>query len=345
MNIRNFISSYGFAASFLLFVILLASCSNEATTGGAATSAGGTQAAAGTGGETVPDRSGTADSAKAEATKPAVRTITDYTKRKLDIPAEPKKIVYVGSSPGDFFVLGVKPVGATLGVISSQIVYPELLGGIEDIGSSEPNLEKMTMLEPDLILFDGVVYDGKAEALGKIAPAVAYDSAAPMYERLRFMAEVTGKQMEAENWITGYEAKVKTVLDRLQTSPDDTASVLLQLGKQLYVMGNRGLAVTVFDVLGFTPSPKVKEIIDDSKRFITVSSEVLPEYTGDWLFLLSNNSEETVAAKKALTDSAIWNSLPAVKNGQVYAFESKWNFDDPITRERLLDELTRIMGK
>jgi hypothetical protein len=30
---------------------------------------------------------------------------------------------------------------------------------------------------------------------------------------------------------------------------------------------------------------------------------------------------------------------------QVYAFESKWNFDDPITRERLLDELPRIMGK
>lgn len=334
MRLRNLISAMGCAAALALCVALFASCSSG-TPGGAANGGGNPAAGA----------RNAADSAKADASKPAVRSITDYTKRTFDIPAAPKKIVYVGSSPGDLFVLGVKPVGASLGVIASQIVYPELLGGIEDIGGNEVSLEKVVALEPDLILFDGVVYNEKVQALVKIAPAVAYDSAAPMYERLRFLADAAGKKAEAEAWIAGYETKAKKAIERLKTKPDDTATVLLQLGKQLYVMGNRGLAVTVFDVLGFKPAPKVKEIIDESKRFITVSNEVLPEYAGDWVFLLSNNAADTVAAKRALTDSAVWKAIPAVKNGQVYAFESKWNFDDPITRERLLDELPRIMGK
>jgi len=339
MNIRKMISAIGFAAALSLFIALCAACSNGAPAGD---TAGGSPAAAA---QTTSGGGGSPDPGKTGEPKPTTRSITDYTKRTFDIPAQPKRIVYVGSSPGDLFALGVKPVGASLSVISSQIVYPELLSGIEDIGGGEANLEKITLLEPDLILFDGVVYDDKVQALAKIAPSVSYDSAAPMYERLRFLADATGKKEEAEKWITGYEAKAKVTLERLKTSPDETAAVLLLLGKQLYVMGNRGLSVTVFDVLGFKPTPKIKGIIDDSKRFITVSAEVLPEYTGDWVFLLANKAEETVAAKQALLDSALWKSLPAVKNGQVHVFESKWNFDDPITRERLLEELPRIMGK
>lgn len=336
------------AAALLLFAVLLASCAGGAPADGATPTAAsgpsgaGSQNAAGGSGS---GKSGASDAPKAEPSKPAVRSITDYTKRTIDIPTAPQKIAYIGSSPGDLFVLGIKPVGASLAVIATQIVYPELLGGIEDIGSGEISLEKLVTLEPDLILYDGVVYNEKSQALDKIAPAVAYDSAAPMYERLRFIADATGKKAEAEKWIAGYESKARATLERLKTNPDDTATVLLQLGKQLYVMGNRGLAVTVFDVLAFKPAPKVKEIIDQSERFVTVSNEVLPEYVGDWVFLLSNNNADTVAAKQALLDSALWKAIPAVKNGKVYAFESKWNFDDPITRERLLDELPRLMGK
>lgn len=325
--------------ALVLFAVLLTSCSDGTPAGGQSAAGASTSDESGSG------KSNAANLTENEAAKTSTRLITDYTKRTVEIPDEPKKIVYIGSAPGDLFVLGVRPVGASLGVISSQIVYPELLDGIEDIGGPEFNLEKIVALEPDLILIDGIVYGGEMQALGKIAPVVAYDSAAPMYERLRFLAAVTGKPAEAEKWITDYEAKAEAMLERLKTNPDDTATVLLQLGKELYVMGNHGLAVTIFDVLEFKPAPKVQEIIDDTERFISISNEVLPEYTGDWLFLLSNDADETVAATQALTGSAIWKTLPAVQNGQVYTFDSNWNFDDPITRERLLDELPRMMGK
>ncbi|MDF2724185.1 MAG: hypothetical protein K0Q59_3860 [Paenibacillus sp.] len=197
-----------------------------------------------------------------------------------------------------------------------------------------------------LILFDGLDFSEKAVAYSKIAPTVSYSTTVPMYERLRHIANVVNKKAEAEAWITAYEAKAKSTVQKLKTSPSDTATVLLLLGKQMYVMGKSGFSVTLFDVLNIKPTPKVTSIIDESKRFVAISSEVLPEYMGDWIFLLSNQSnEETAATTKALLDSGIWKAVPAVKEGKVYSFDSKWNFDDPITRERLLEELPRVMGK
>ncbi|MBD2843909.1 ABC transporter substrate-binding protein [Paenibacillus sp. IB182496] len=344
---------FALAIALLLGLVLLAACSsdsaNHATDGDAAEENAAAEEATGTN-TNAETGSGSAASADEASTEEAtdemgVREITDTTNRTVEIPAVPERIVYIGSSPGDLITLGIEPVGASLGVIATQVVYPELLEGIEDVGGTEQDLEKITALNPDLILFDGVVYDDKAEALSKIAPAVGFDSAAPMYERLRFLADVVARTEEAERWIAAYEAKAETVIARIGASPDDTATVLLQLGKQLYVMGNRGLAVTVFDVLKFQPAPKVQELIEQSERFIDISHEVLPEYAGDWIFLLSNSADETVEAVEGLESSDLWQTIPAVKDGQVYKLPSRWNFDDPVTRERLLDELPELMGK
>ncbi|WPQ59359.1 hypothetical protein [Paenibacillus polymyxa] len=37
-----------------------------------------------------------------------------------------------------------------------------------------------------------------------------------------------------------------------------------------------------------------------------------------------------------LMNSEVWKTIPAVQNKRVYTLDSSWNFDDAITRERLL---------
>ncbi|WP_255305238.1 hypothetical protein [Paenibacillus sp. Mc5Re-14] len=51
------------------------------------------------------------------STTPTTREYTDFQKRKVTIPVNPQKIVYVGSDPGDLLALGVRPAGASLSVI------------------------------------------------------------------------------------------------------------------------------------------------------------------------------------------------------------------------------------
>ncbi|WP_416150155.1 ABC transporter substrate-binding protein [Salipaludibacillus sp. HK11] len=268
------------------------------------------------------------------------RTFNDYLENEVEIPVSPERVVILSSTPGDLLTLGVYPVGASLTVIESQVVYPELLEDIEDLGSGEFNFEKMVTLDPDLILIDGIVYADSYSRLSKIAPTVAFDSNMSMYDRLRLLADLTGKEKEAEDWIATYEAKAEDVMGELDQNEGVTASVMLVIGEDLFVMGNRGIAVTLFDVLGYKPALKVQELIEANERFVKVSEEVLPDYAGDWIFVLAEEQEKTV-----VTDSSVWQSIPAVEEGNVIFLDRKWNFDDPITRERLLSELVDLMGK
>ncbi|MNB69806.1 Iron(3+)-hydroxamate-binding protein FhuD precursor [compost metagenome] len=316
--------------STIFIVLLLAACgSNTNTT---------TEAAA------VPSAAAPAQTAEPAAAAGDTRSFTDGKGRQIDIPVHPQRIVYIGSDPGDLLALDVKPIGASLSVIGTQVAYPDLLEGIEDIGYP-PSLEKIVALDPDLILFNDWDESG-IESAAAIAPTAVIDEGGT-YERLKMIAAVLGKEDIADQKIAEYETKAAAVKDQLKLDlgSGDTATIYLQLGKTLYVMGHQGISVSLYDMLGFKPSSKVQEMIDKDERFAEISAEVLAEYAGDEVFVLGDETAETSAAVDELMEGAIWNTIPAVKSGHVYVTDSKWNFDDLITRTRLLEELPVLMSK
>jgi iron complex transport system substrate-binding protein len=315
------------AGLMLVLGVLLAACGDQGNgNGGASETKAPTESA----------------SAEQPAAEQGTKSYTDCKGRTVEIPVAPERLVYVGSDPGDLFALGVTPLGASLSVIGTQVVYPDLLEGIEDI-SYPANLEKVTALDPDLILFAD--WDETAiEALEKIAPTVVIGSEGT-FGRLDQYADILGKGDEAAAYKAEYEAKAEEMKKKLKDAlPNgETATVLLQLGKELYVMGYQGLPVSMYDMLGYKPTESVQELIDKDERFAVISSEVIADYAGDVLFVLTDETEETTAATDKLLSSPIWGTIDAVKNKQVYVMSSSWNYDDPITRDRLLDELVKVM--
>ncbi|BBI35795.1 ABC transporter substrate-binding protein [Cohnella abietis] len=280
------------------------------------------------------------------AAESATKSFNDSKGHTVEIPATPKKVVYTGMDLGDLLILGVKPAGAALGIIAPQVAYPDLLDGIEDIGDVSANLEKVLSLEPDLILMDsgGTYYEPKEyDELNKIAPTVAYDRLTT-FERVLKMGDILGKTKEAEEWITSFKAKGEELKKQLGVTDGATATVVIRLGKQFYVMGNSGFANILYDTLGYTPTPLVKEtLIDKNERFADLSSELMPEYTGDYLFVLTDEDEAARASADSFTNEALYKSLKAVASNQVYYIPTKWNFDDPITKDRLIEVLPTIM--
>ncbi|MDG0790638.1 ABC transporter substrate-binding protein [Cohnella ginsengisoli] len=257
------------------------------------------------------------------------------------MPTDPKRIVYVGSDPGDLLALGVKPVGASLSVVGSQVVYGDQLQGIADVGYPA-DLEKVTAQEPDLIIFNDWDERGLAP-LEKIAPTVAIAENGG-FDRMREVAGLLGKEGAADSYVAAYDEKVKQTKALLaqKGKQGQSATVLLLMGKVMYVMGHQGLSVSLYDALGYEPPAKVQSLIDGDERFAEISVEVMSEYIGDELYILKDEEEETKAQAEALFTSSLWKSLTAVKNGQVHAMDSRWNFDDPVTRTMLLDELQRL---
>jgi iron complex transport system substrate-binding protein len=258
---------------------------------------------------------------------------------------QPQRIILLGDNPGDLLALGVKPIGNDW--LGEPYVYKSELDGIADIGFPH-NLEKILELKPDLILQSGY---GDAEdaatydAMTKIAPTALFNRGAPMEERIRQIADIIGNKQAAEDWLTQYESKAKSMWEKLGLNDGDTATVYLSLAGDYYVMGKFSLTMSLYRPEGFTPPAKVQKLIDQGELFAPISAEVLPEFAGDYIFMLSKPGTDDEKAAKELMASPLWSSLPAVKNGRAYVGDIGWNASDPITMERFLDELPKWLGK
>ncbi|KPN94279.1 ABC transporter substrate-binding protein [Lysinibacillus sp. ZYM-1] len=269
---------------------------------------------------------------------------TTITGEQVEIPANPKRVVYLGDSLGDFLAMDIPVIGNNL-VHASGKVYDGKTSEIVDVGNPG-DLELMLSLEPDLIINTYHQDADRNEALSKIAPTVPFNSALPYKERVTEIGKIFGKQEEAAGWIAKFEVQLQEMWDKLQLAEGETATVFLQLGKTLYVMGNRSLGAIIYDEQGFAIPSAVKEhIIDEGQTFVTVSEEVLPEYAGDHLFILVQDNDESKTETDRLLQSPLWGTLPAVQKGNVYITSANWNTDVLLALEQLLEELPQWMQR
>lgn len=95
----------------------------------------------------------------------------------------------------------------------------------------------------------------------------------------------------------------------------------------------------VYDSLGMKRVEAVEEILkkNSSESIKELSYEVLPEFTGDYI-LVNVQSEE---AMEELEKNPVWQSLTAVKNGNVIKLDSAFlYFGDITSRVKQLEAIT-----
>ncbi|RXZ79423.1 helix-turn-helix domain-containing protein [Paenibacillaceae bacterium] len=256
---------------------------------------------------------------------------------------EPRRIVISGSMLGELLALGIKPVGAELTIIRSQVVYRDLLQEVTDVGTlGDPS--RIAALCPDLIVL-GCKLNRHYNQLLSIAPTVILDNTLQTWDRLLSVADLVGKHEEAEAWIADYEKRWGMMWKSLNTDKKlhETAVVLLLFQGQLYLMGNSGFGVSLYHANGFLPSDCVIELMEQGEAFRKVSVDALPRLDGDRLFLLTDFREIDNQNVQWLMNTQGWQAMNAVKRGCVHMVESSWNYDDPVTRDRLLSVLPNIL--
>jgi iron complex transport system substrate-binding protein len=276
-----------------------------------------------------------------------MREYTDYVGHALQIPASPQRVIFVGETFSDLFVLNVKAIGTSLDMASGAI-YLDKLAGIEDVGFPI-NLEKTTLLNPDLIIIadtDEKVYD----SLSIIAPTIVFDTFAPLEERLPLLGDIVGKKQEAVKWLDEYNLLAEQMWKALADAgvkPGETASVFTYYpGDRLFVMARTGLSQMLYGKNGFQAPKPIQEILDAGSGFKQISPEVLPEFAGDYVFVLNPFSELTDAVQSTedLLQNRIWLDLPAAKAGRVYRIDINRSGSDALTREWLIQELPKLMA-
>ncbi|MBS4957694.1 MAG: ABC transporter substrate-binding protein [Clostridium sp.] len=276
-------------------------------------------------------------------------TVTDV-RGEVEIPADPQRIVDLSGNSDILSILGYKVIGTANSDAYDYTKFPsyleETLSGAEILGYSMQDtmdVEAVMNLKPDLIVIS-TVQEKMYDALSEIAPTVMIQLEALNWkDDVRALAKVFNKEDVANEWLTKYETEAKEEGDKIKAEygEDTTYLSFLASGGQFFIFDGAGFGDVLYNDMGLAKPAGMPEQTDISLPVVTY--EGLAAIQTDYIFLIA--TDEDLAQ---LESNAIWNSLPAVKEGKVVVLPSSPYFNQgysPIGREILVDEIGEMLNE
>ncbi|MBU5592686.1 ABC transporter substrate-binding protein [Clostridium sp. MSJ-4] len=299
----------GFLLSLIMLVSLLTGCNGAVTNNNTA------------GSESSPT-AGKSESANDKGGWP--RTFVDFAGNKVVIEKKPEKIVSLWYSYPEFLVpLEEIPIASTEGKFLASLAYLkdiEAMKSVAELGDKlSPNIEKIVELDPDII-FATVNHESIYDSLVKIAPVIVLDREgfyADWRVGIRTFGEILGKEKEAETIINDITTQISNGRDTLKSVEGETVALIKTWdGKSYHVESPSDPSyIYTFDKelgLGLTPDPAFLEMAGQN-----VSMEGLSNINADHIFLEADISLSQ-SILDGLNNNSVWNSLNAVKKGNVH---------------------------
>lgn len=236
------------------------------------------------------------------------------------IPVSPERVVVLDYAPLDAaLALNVRPVGRAEALISP--IYPEeVINEIPSVGrGSQPNLEMILQLKPDLILGSTVATDANYyRRLSRIAPTVLTKSNGrhgDWQEYFLLNADALGELENAEELLVAYQQRVEALKSELNQVPQHTkVSVVNRWSGGILAYTSSSFSGEVLQDIGFKRNP-FQNTNDDYA--LKLSKEELAAIDGDVLFLTYNPDSEDSIARADFISDPLWSTLNAVRQGVV----------------------------
>jgi len=274
--------------------------------------------------------------------------VTDV-KGEVEIPAEPQRIVDLSGNSDILSILGYKVIGTANSDAYDYKKFPTYLEDtLKDatiLGYSMQDtmdIEAIMNLNPDLIIIS-TVQEKMYDQLKEIAPTVMIKlEALDWKEDVKTFAKVFNKEEVANAWLTNYHRKSKEARDKVKEAQgkDKTYLSFLASGGQFYVFDEAGFGNVLYEDMGLSKPSGMPEQKDISLPVVTY--EGLAKINADHIFVIGTDED-----LKVLEGNTIWNSLPAVKKGNVTKLGASPYFTQgysSIGREKLLDEIVEMLN-
>jgi iron complex transport system substrate-binding protein len=266
------------------------------------------------------------------------------------VPNNPQRVATIfHGTLGNALSLNVKPIASS--ILNAEMPFPPYLKNkveaIESIGSqNEPNLERLVMLKPDLIL----VWQNIQQIyplLSQISPTVVVPWRGPSAwrEHFDFVAKVLDKEAEAKQlWQNYYQRidKLKVALgDRYQDKEISVVAPTIDWG--YFILAKNSCAGSILNDAGLK-RPETQNF-DTNSGYITFNSEEeLGLIDGDVLFIPVFNGKDKEAVRQAL-ETPLWKKLKAVQQGRVYVVDELmiWNGCTLLAADAVIDDLYKYL--
>lgn len=291
------------------------------------------------------------DTKKQEETGKKAETVTvQDAKGKVEIPADPKRIVDLSGNSDILSVLGYSVVGTANSDAYDYTKFPsyleETLDGAKILGYSMQDtmdVEGILELNPDLIIISNV-QEKMYSQLQKIAPTVMIELAQIDWrEDIKAFAKLMNKEEKAEEWLKTYKEKAEETGKAIRETygEDTTYLALLASGGQLFVFDAAGIGGVMYDDMGLKKPENMPQ--QENISLPVINYEGLAQIDADYLFVVGTEED-----MESLKGNSIYNSMRAVKDGHVVELPSSPYFNigySCIGQEVFLKEFSSLMEK
>lgn len=264
-------------------------------------------------------------------------TIKD-AKGEFTLDKTPSRVVALEYSFVDALAqVGVSPVGVADDNKIDRILpqVREKIAAWQSVGTrSQPSLEVIASLKPDLIIADPSRHTAVFEELKKIAPTVMFDSRHESYqenlETAQKIGDLVGKSAEMKAKINEHNDYIANIAKNLGVQ-GKKASFGTSREDKFNIQNDNGYVGSFLTTLGFAPTK-----LNSDQAFVEINLEQLVMEKPEYLFI-AHYRDESIARKWEA--EPLWKAIPAVKANRVYSVDS-----DMWARGRGL-EASKIMAK
>ncbi|WP_101698385.1 AraC family transcriptional regulator [Clostridium minihomine] len=287
---------------------------------------------------TAPANTGGVDSAPTSAVASQISETEQGTRivhtvmGDVAVPVKPESIASFGM-PGDLVAIGVIPVCGD----SEARLFDGLLSSDQYVYTAMKDYEAIMECEPDLIILANAPEKEIYDKLSAIAPTVVVNSnSLSTRERIEFTGDLVGQTVAAKDAMNQFEKKAEACRKKLEDAGIRGKTVTVMEGNYLFGDKYGRGADIVYNYLGLSAPEKLQAVFSSGKLAFEVSMEVMEQYCGDYIIRSVWDGSEN------LDENAVWNSIPAVKQGYVIEVDFTDYFArDLYTSTKQLEDLTQ----
>lgn len=268
---------------------------------------------------------------------------------KSCIPNHPQRVIALDDTMMEILLaLDLKPIAATEAYLagSKRATLGKKAEGIENLGkTSQPNLEKIVTLNPDLIL-GFYLSPQEYKLLSQIAPTYTIDyNQTGWKETLLTIAKAIGKLEKAEKIIIEYQQRIQKIRNLIAEQQNfKTVSVSRFYAAHIPEYRNKySFPMSILTEIGLSLPEKQNLIITTPDYpYVSVSIETVYLLDADILFIaLDRDAEDNFYRFQR---NPLWQTLNVVKKNQVYQVNSGyWIFGNILSANAILDDIEKYI--
>lgn len=312
-------------ALMLTFILALVGCGNDSAT---------TEASDSTNIETEGVEEGETESAS---------YTVEHAMGTTEMKETPKKVVILTNEGTEaLLALGVTPVGA----VTSWTGDPwyehisEQMEGVQEVGTeSEPNLEAIAALQPDLIIGNKMRQEAVYEQLNAIAPTIFAETLRGNWKvNFELYAEVLNKKDEGQKVLNSYADRIARFQEQAGDKLDLEISMIRFMGGDVRIYQKDSFSGVILDEIGFA-RPESQDV--DEFAITGATKEMIPQMDGDLLFYFTYETGDGEASKveQEWLDDPLFQKLPVVQGGNAHKVSDEiWNTAGGVLAANLMIE-------